>query len=706
MKKVLISSLLLLCMTPSLFAGEESESESLSVMEKIVQSNLGRDVAFSFHPKMLGMSGIDLDNFRIGENAEYLKEHPYLSPWAFSSERTSVRYNPFAIFLGRISLTEVEVINPQVQIALDARLRHNFEDILAKQKENRFSNWVRTHQVIVKNMHFNIYSELMFSQPIKYEVNDINVDIRNVIKGKVATVDISANTPGSNRQNVDIRGTVGPIVSIGYIEESPMDLQFRVKDAPMEFELANIPDSITQNRLYRRTLALPESGFANMSYDLVGDVWKKLDVTGNVRLDNIVMASIDKTLKGKPFNVTISSNTNISLNKQTSNIENVSIDINGSQLILDGQINQILDNPEANLYLRSNTINLAEFNDIYPFISDIYKIKLNKGTTQLDLKTSGNLEQGLALNGFFKTNDMQLSSLKNGRRGKTLNSSLELTKPIIYYARDNKLSMESMDLKIANSVINMSGGVDDLTLIDRKLKVTVKSDALDITAMHEFAPFYDEYLPDELIYKGFFSFKALFEGNLNQATINGKADFSRLNFSIKNFARKPGRSRFDVDYSGKFNEDLSLDGEASFVWEKGEFDNSVIFIESLSYLLGKPSEKSRQYMASIDPNQIHFEKASGKISIIDNTQVKLNMNIKGISNSKQKQVDMNLSGKIGIEKYDLQLSGEIQIPRESYKEILSINPDAKRYLSKDGAYLVLPLKLQGTISNPKLSLNV
>src|SRR5690606_37338113 len=126
-----------------------------SMMEKIVHSNLGRDVAFSFHPKMLGMSGIDLENFRIAENEQYLKEHPYLSPWAFSSERTSIRYNPFAIFLGRITLTEIDIINPQVQISLDARLRNNFEDIMAKQKENLFSNWVRTHQITIKNMHFN-----------------------------------------------------------------------------------------------------------------------------------------------------------------------------------------------------------------------------------------------------------------------------------------------------------------------------------------------------------------------------------------------------------------------------------------------------------------------------------------------------------------------------------------------------------------------
>lgn len=692
-------------MTPSLFAGEEAEGENLSMMEKIVHSNLGRDVAFSFHPKMLGLSGIDLENFRIAENEQYLKEHPYLSPWAFSSERTSIRYNPFAIFLGRIALTEIDIINPQVQISLDARLRNNFEDIMAKQKENLFSNWVRTHQITIKNMHFNIYSELMFSQPIKYEVNDINVDIRNVIKGKVATVDISANTPGSTRQNVDIRGTIGPIVSIGNIEESPMNLQFRVNDAPLEFELANIPESIAKDHRYRRTLALPESGLANMSFDLAGDIWNRLDVTGVVRLDDIVMASIDKTLKGKAFNIALSSKTNVSLNKQISNIENVSIDINGSKLMLDGQISQLLDNPQANLYLRSNTINLAEFNNIYPFVSDIYKIKLNKGTTQLDLKTSGNLKEGLALNGFFKTSDLQLASLKDGRKGKNLNSSIVLSEPITYFANENRLDIKSIDFNIANSVINISGGVDDLTRIDRKLKVNIKSDALDITAMHEFAPFYNEYLPDELIYKGFFSFNSIAEGNLNQSSVQGKADFSLMNFSIKNFARKPGQSRFDVDYSSNFNMDGTLEGEASFVWEKGEFDNSVIFIESLSYLLGTPNSKTRQYMASIDPDAIRFEKASGKLSIINTKQVALDMNIKGISNGKQKQVDMILSGKIGIENYDLQLSGEIQIPRESYKEILSINLDAKSYLSKDGAYLVLPLKLEGTVSKPKLSLN-
>src|SRR5690606_33036373 len=116
---------------------------------------------------------------------------------------------------------------------INSRMEHNFEDIMEKQKSNRFSNWIRAHHIDVENMHFNIYSELMFAQPVKYEMTDIDVDITNVIKDKIAKVDIAAKTPGAVQQNMTLTGTIGPILSIGRIEESPMKLQFRLQDAPL-----------------------------------------------------------------------------------------------------------------------------------------------------------------------------------------------------------------------------------------------------------------------------------------------------------------------------------------------------------------------------------------------------------------------------------------------------------------------------------------
>jgi hypothetical protein len=674
----------------------------LSIMERIVHKNLGRDVSFSFHPRMLGITGIRLDSFRIAENEQYLKDHLYLSPWALSAESVEVRYNPFAFFIGRISLSEINVLYPHVQISIDSRFKNNFEDITEKQKANRFSNWIRAHHINIENMHWDIYSELLFAQPVKYEIEDIDVKIDNVIKGKIANISIAAKTPGALIQNVDISGTIGPIISIGRIEESPMNMQYRVEDAPLDFELANVPEAIFKDKRYRRTLALPESGLANMTYNLEGDIWNKLNVIGLVNLDNIVLASIDKSIKGKPFNIHLNSNTNISLNKQTTSVDNISIAINDSKLSLTGTIDNIIDNPQADLRLFSNTINVAEFNRIYPFISDIYKIKLIQGTTNLDLKASGNLKEGLNINGQLVTSNLQLASNDDKRQGKSLNSSIILTKPIVFFAEKNTIEFEKIDLNVANSTITITGEINEATLIDRKLKANISSNNLDVSAMHKFAPFYDAYLPDDLTYTGFFSFFANVKSSAFEGELEGKANFSKLNFAIKNFARKRQKSRFDVNYSASFDQQNKFQASAAFVLENGELDNSTIYIEALKQLLGGKNinNQGKAYLASIDPQAISFQKSSGSMDLKNQKHIQLDLRLQGISNQKHSEVDLNFSGLIGIDQYDLQLNGELQMPKSAYIEILKINPPAKQYLNQDQSYMVLPFRLAGDVSKP------
>ncbi len=705
MKKLLSGlALSLTLLSPAIFASKDAEGNNLSIIESIVQKNLGRDVAFKFRPRMLGMTGVRLENFRISEDEEYLKTHPYLGPWAVQASSVDVNYNPFAIFVGRISLNEVKLRNPTIQISVDSRFHHNFEDILAKQKTNRFSNWIHAHHINIDNMHWDIYSELIFAEPVTYQVRNINVDINNVAKGKVASIDISARTPGAPRDNVNIDGTIGPIISIARIEESPMNIVFSVKDAPMDFEIANIPESIKNDRRYRRTLALPESGFSNIDYKLTGGVWERLDIDGVITIEDMVFASIDKTLKGKPFNVKINSQSNFSLKDQTSNLEDIAIAINTAKLSLKGKISQILDNPQAELHLYSNTINLAEFNDIYPFVADIYKIELHRGTTEMDLRTSGNLKEGLALNGYLKTKNLQLASLKDGRKGGILNSSIELTKPIIYYGEENRLNFEQIDLNLANSRIKLDGNMTEATSITRKLLANIESKALDISAFHNFMPFYDEYLPDEFEYGGFFSFKAQAEGNLNYGTLSGKADLSKTTFRIQNFARKTKTSRFDADYTASLNEEGKFEAEASFVLEDGALDNSVVYLEGLRFLLGGEhiSQAGLDYIKDIDPESILFAKASGNLKLVNQKALDLKMNVKNIHNQRQSQVDLYLDGTLQVEDYTMNLKGQLHIPKASADSIISINPKAVQFLSTDKNYLILPLNITGKINDPKI----
>ena len=698
--------ILLLTIVISFFSIKILANEDAGVMEKIATKNLGRDIAFRFKPHMLGITGIEFESFRIAENEQYLKEHPYLSPWAISAENVDIRYNPLGFFIGRINLTSIDIKNPQIQIAIDSQLRHNFEDIAEQQRKNRFSNWIRIHQINIDNMRFNIFSELIFAEPVKYHVDKIDVDISNVIKGKVATIDIKARTPGNKEQNVKIDGTLGPIVSIAQAEESPMDIKFRVTDAPLEFELAKIPESIRENKRYRRTLALPESGLANISYDLNGDIWDNLKVNGLISLTDIVFASIDKELKGKPFSVFVNSNTEVSLTRQTTTFNNVSININKAKLALTGKVEQIIDNPQANLSLYSENIDLAELNRIYPFFSEIYKIRVVQGTTELKLDATGNLKEGLQLNGEFATRALQLANLELKQQGKSLDTLVKLEKPIIYYANKNEAVFEHISIDIANSIINTSGDLQNILNLDRTLNARIYSRSMDVKAIHAFMPFYDRYLPSTLSYNGFFSFDAKMSGSTMAGELTGKADFSQLNFVIENLARKKNKSRFDIKYDASFDEDGEIHANANVFLLNGELDNSVIYVSGIKHLLGgnNISSEGKIYLGKIDPQKIGFEKAEASMQYLGKNDVEVQITLSNIQNAMQKNVSMEMAGTFNVDKFTLNILGHINLPKDVYTEIIRINPKAKQYLNAEQTLLVLPMKLSGKFTDPQVEI--
>lgn len=686
--------------------GTKKNKQQSGMLEKIAQKNLGRDIAFRFHPYMFGITGIRLDNFRIAENEKYLKEHPYLSPWAVSSESVDIRYNPLALLIGRISISKIEITNPQVQVAIDSHARSNFEDLAEQQKKNRFSNWIRAHYLKIENMNVDIYSELMFAQPIKYEVSDIDVDIRNVIKGKIATVKVVAKTPDAITQNVDISGTIGPIVSIARMEESPMTIQYNVHDAPLAFELAKIPDSVMQDKRYRRTIALPESGLANVGIKLNGDVWSGIDVDGNIDLSNIVLASIDKEVKGIPFDVNVGLSTQVSLDKQTTEVENISIKLNDALISIKGKINNIIDNPQADLVLSSEDIDLEKLNRIYPFFSEINKIKIIHGATELDLKAGGNLKNGLTLKGALALKELQLSNLKETQKGKALNASISLNKDFSFSTNKNQVNFEDIQLDIANSLIQISGTVDNATQIARTLRAKIYSQAVDIKAIHEFFPFYDRFLPTSLSYDGYFSFAAIADADMRKAKVKGSANLSDLTFTLENFARKKQKSKFDVIYEAGYDDNDEIYAKADFDFDKGELDNAQVYSTAIEHILGGPTmtPEARAYFNQLDKNNIRFASASGHLNYKGGDKADIEMKISNITNSIQEDAQLNIKGTIDINDFSLDINGQLILSKSSYKTILALNPSAKRYLVNTGKgstrILSLPLKVKGSVTNP------
>ena len=689
--------------------GKDTAHQERGRMERIAQKNLGRDIAFKFHPYFFGLTGMRLDQFSIAENEQYLIEHPYLDPWTMKADSVEVKYNPLAIFIGRISVRHIEILNPQVQFYIDRLGRTNFDDLIQRQRKNRFSNWIRTHRVGIKNMQLTIMSELMSTQPIQYFIEDINVDIRNLIKKKVAPISVTARTPGAPNPNVKISGTIGPIVSIARIEDSPMNIHFEVSDAPLDFELAKLPDELMQNKIHRRSLVLPESGTGNIVFDFIGSTSAGLDATGTISASDVVLATINKEVKGVPFDVDMDISYHFSLAKQLAEIKHYSIHLNDAEIEVAGYVENIIDDPTANLSLKSNNMDLVKFNDIYPFVSRVNKIKPVDGHADINLDITGSMKSGFNLTGSIALNSLQVATLDGREKGSTLNASIDFNEGVTYKFHENEISYNNIELNIANNKIQFSGNIKNATQIERELSTTIRSDAIDVKSIQAFFPFYNKFIPPSASYDGVFTFEAQAEGNMDSIEIKGGVDLSDLDFVLPQFAKKQNNSRFDVTFTAGINKQFEFYARSSYVIENGGLDNATLYISAIEYLLGGKNltPKAKKYLTKIDPHGISFAKSIGSLTYKDIEHAELSLEVLDLSSSIHTDVALYLQGTIDITDFDIDLKGELVLPEESYQSIIALNPQAKRYLRIDSdsqeRKLVLPIKLGGSITEPRFS---
>ncbi|MBV1881883.1 MAG: hypothetical protein KUG82_09635 [Pseudomonadales bacterium] len=677
-------------------------------MERIAKKNLGRDISFDFHSYLLGLTGMRLDEFRIAENEQYLADHPYLKPWTVRADSVDIKYNPFALFIGRISVRKIGMINPQVQFSIDRLGRTNFDDMVQKRRKNKFSNWIRTHHIGIENMQMTIISELLSSQPIQYYIEDINVDIRNLIKRKVAPISITARTPGALQPNVEVYGAIGPIVSITRMEESPMDIHLSVSDAPLDFELAKLPDELMKNKISRRSLVLPESGRGDLSFDIIGSTGTGLDVNGSVSARDVVLATINKEVRGVPFDVITDLSYHYSLEKQLAEIKQYSIRLDDAEIAVTGYVDNITENATANLSIQSSNMDMVKLNDIYPFVSQRNQFKPVDGHADMDLTVAGTMKEGFKLKGDISLNSFQVATLDGETEGRALDVSIDLNEGITYNFHENEINYDNIELKVANNTIQLSGHIKNVTQIERVLTTTIRSDAIDVRSIQEFFPFFDRFIPPTASYDGVFTLQANATGKMDGINIVGAFDFSQLDFVLPGFAKKTNNSPFDVEFSAGLNESFDFYVKSSFVMKEGALDNATLYISALEFLLGGNSltPKAKEYLANIDPHSIRFEKSSGNLTLNDLEKVDLSLEVLDIRSATQKQVTLVLAGTMGLTDFDIDLKGEMVFPQASYHTLVELNPKAARYVTMNSngqKVLVLPVMLDGIISEPRFS---
>lgn len=689
------------------------DEESSSLFRWIIEANLGREVFFSFSPDLTGMPGLQFDDFRIMENKAFHEAHPYLKPYAIGGDHVSAHVNLLELLLGRITLTDLEVKHPEIQIAIDDKLRTNFDDLIEKQRRNPFINWIRVNQLHVEDTRVNIYTDIIFSKYQQLFLHNIDVDMSNVIKGKIADVSIKAQTPGAKGQNTFLEGTVGPIVSMAAIEQSPMDLKFGIIDAPLIFkDLVQIPPEIEDHVRLKKIIGLPENGVGNMRVTVNGDYEKGMLGEGTIHFKDMYLSNLDNSEKGKCFDAEVRGKGSISMLREEFNIDEIYVSILDSHIRVTGQIKDFLqtDKVKADLKVTSGGMDLTWFQQIYPFYKTVSGIEPIGGNVKIDLDLGGDMEKGFDAAGCINGTAVQLYDRKRDIKGRPLNVSVVLTEKPVYHARKSLLEINRFDVGVGSSHVQAKGRITDYLGEKRRMLATACTSDLNVPEMIEFVPFLKSLVPEGGTSSGFMAFKIDLDTNFIEAGVCAQFDLTNAGFGLKNFAAKEPGSKCIVDIKGTMDLDQISSGVATMEIGKATIYDPYLFTGAFSFLLGDAlrTDKGKKIFACVADKKVGFKKATITGTFINGNKYKGDIIVTGINPSTGREMTIQIKGFLELDGFKIDGRGALEMSPCLSREILDISPKAGKFTrpGSEGKIIAVPFAIDGVLTSPKYTFGV
>ncbi len=684
------------------------DEESGGLFKWIIEANLGREVAFSFSPDLIGLPGMQFTNFRIMENNAFLEAHPYLKPYGMGVDYVSAHINPFGLLLGRITLTDLEVKNPEIQFAIDDKLRTNIDDLIDNHRRNPFINWVRVKKLNVEDTRVNIYTDIVFSRHQQLFLHNIDVDMKNIIKGKIADVDIKAQTPGAKKQNTFLEGTIGPIVSIAEIARSPMDLRFAIIDAPLIIKnLVRIPPEIEDHMRLKKIIGLPENGIGNMNVTVTGDYEKGMLGEGTITFEDMYLSNLDNSDKGKRFDAEIRGKGAISMLKEEVDIDEIYVSVLDNHIRMNGEIKNFLqtDKIKADLQLTSEGMDLTWFQQIYPFYKTVSGIEPVGGHVKFDLDLGGDMEKGFDAAGRIEATAVQLYDRKRDIKGTPLDVSVVLTEKPVYHARKSILEINRFDVAVGASHVQAEGRVTDYLGENRRMLATARTQDLNVPEMIAFVPFLKSLVPEGGTSRGVMAFTIDLDTNFIKTDVSAQFDLKNAGLALKNFAAKKIGSRCTVDVQGTMDLDQIRSGVATVKLGEATIYDPSLFTKAFSFLLkdALKTDKGQKIFACVADSKVDFKKATITGTFINENKYRGDILVTGINPSMGREMTIQIMGFLELDGFTLDGQGILEMAAGISGDILALSPQAQKFVRQqtDGDIIAVPFAIDGSLTAPE-----
>lgn len=375
------------------------EAQARKAGEAAVQTVIPRKMAYRKLKLGFLPFSAKVSDLTISENERFAR-HPLRDwPHFYTAKEISLTADLLPLLIGRISVTKLDIRDFQANVLVDRDYTLNVGDLM-QQKRGPLMSWLRVKDFHAANGAVRVVDATAARGPARLTFDDIDVRFTGFALKDKFNLNVGLRTPGAQTRNVSLRGIAGPILDTVRSEQVPLDGVLTVDRAPILPFSAYIPDGLT---------AYPAAGTASMQLQLKGNAWEGMSSQGGIRLENLVLASPDGALRGKPFTLALDIGRNIvTLKQQQIALNNMAVSMGPNRLTVDGVVRGIPRRPVIDVDLRAPAIDLPAMEEIYPFFrAYLPRGLMFKGAVALDAHAKGDMD-GLESTGALDVSGLSL----------------------------------------------------------------------------------------------------------------------------------------------------------------------------------------------------------------------------------------------------------------------------------------------------------
>lgn len=462
-----------------------------------IQRTIGRTISFEdIQLNLWGGLGLSAKNLQITDDPRFAA-----TPLIQTKEvRMQVRWLP--LLLGRVEIKTVILGEPEIQVIKNETGNLNLFNLFVLPRQKRMGTGSNGSQGVVRlsplafhesgvklsrgSVH---YIDRSSKEPVEIRLWNLELDLKPVGLSREINIELSANFLNGDKQNLKIKGTIGPLKSVTDWNQSPVNLQMVVDAVPF----------------LKLTSAVPFLKEKIPSYlDINGPLSLKMRVIGTLGQPQITGLTLTGSFFGSTAkNVTLTADLDLSqgLNEQTS--------MRGKIVV--------------------NPVTLSRLKKI-PFVERMIPATLiSKGPLSLSGEFEGNL-QVFHIDARINADGSEIEYGRWFKKPTGIPAKMEIRA----VRRKNRISFDKSTLSLHNVNLNFSGSLEEKP--ERLLRLQLQSDSMDLSGWNKlFIPASSYDMAGTLRLN--LSLQKIFSPQRNDLNLQGSVNLDNLKFQNKKSGR-------------------------------------------------------------------------------------------------------------------------------------------------------------------------